>query len=229
MRQPQASRPSSGKSTKVAARITRCRRQWVTPGDHGVARELRAVQEEQQRDGQLGEEREVGRDLRRAPAGRSPAPPCQDRQHVAVGREASPEAPAPVRGGGWGRGLRRQAASGVRRRRRARRRAVEPPPPAPPLEGEGGSRVDQEGQLALDLLVAALGDLAVEQAGRVVAGEVVVGELRAGRDRAGRRPSPSRGPRPRGSPGCRPRAAGPSPRAMRSAASSWSRSGMSMP
>src|SRR5947209_13137680 len=46
--------------------------------------------------------------------------------------------------------------------------------------GVDGLCVDQEGQLPLDGLVAALGDLPVEQAGGVVAGEVVVGELRLG-------------------------------------------------
>src|SRR6185437_5302345 len=40
--------------------------------------------------------------------------------------------------------------------------------------------VDQEGELALHGLVAALGDLAVQEPGRIVAGEIVVGELRLG-------------------------------------------------
>src|SRR5580658_1978958 len=60
---------------------------------------------------------------------------------------------------------------------------VEPPTHYPSPRGGtefGPSSVDQEGKLALDLFIAALRDLAVEQAGRVVAGEVVVGELGAG-------------------------------------------------
>src|ERR1700679_1023301 len=63
---------------------------------------------------------------------------------------------------------------------------IEPPAPNPSPQAGGermcrASSVDQERKLALDVLVAALGDFAVEQAGGVVAGKVVVGELRAGR------------------------------------------------
>jgi hypothetical protein len=43
-------RPSSGNMTKVEASTSRCRRQWRQAGQHRFARQLGAVQEEQQAD-----------------------------------------------------------------------------------------------------------------------------------------------------------------------------------
>lgn len=54
--------PSSGKMAKVVSRITRCSRQCNEAGDDDIARQARAVQEEEERDGKRRRRAEIARE-----------------------------------------------------------------------------------------------------------------------------------------------------------------------